>query len=216
MVSAEGLRVVLVDDHDRLRARVRRSLEAGGCVVVAEGGTVAEAEALALEHRPDVLLVDVHMPDGRGVQAVEAVTRAAPEVRSVVLSQSSADEDVFDALRAGAAGYVLKDDDPDELPERLAGVVAGAASVTPTLVTRLLEEFRAPTRRRLNRGTAAAARLTTREWEVMELLAEGLSTDQVAARLFLSPTTVRRHVQSVVRKLRVRDRGEAIALLAEG
>jgi DNA-binding NarL/FixJ family response regulator len=205
---------VVVDDHAPLRAAVRRALEAGGCMVVAEGGTVAEAEALALAHRPDILLVDVHMPDGRGVRAVETVTRQAPEVRTVVLSKSADDEDVFDAIRAGAAGYVLKDSDIGDLPARLAGVLAGESMVAPVLVTRLLEEFRAPTRRRLNRGSPAAGRLTTREWDVMELLAEGLSTTEVAGRLHLTPTTVRRHVSSVVRKLRVPDRRAALAALA--
>lgn len=214
--SLAPIRVVVVDDHAPLRAAVRRVLEAGGCQVVAEGGTVAEAETLALEHRPDVLLVDVHMPDGRGVQAVETLTRAAPEVRSVMLSKSSDDDDVFDAIRAGAAGYVLKDSDISTLPACLVGVLEGHSVVAPVLVTRLLEEFRAPTRRRLNRSAPLADRLSTREWDVMELLAEGASTTEVADRLYLSPTTVRRHVSSVVHKLRVPDRAAALDLLAEG
>jgi DNA-binding NarL/FixJ family response regulator len=130
-----------------------------------------------------------------------------------MLTHSRDDEDLFDALRAGAVGYLLKDDDPDKLTIGLRQVMAGEASVSASVVTRILQEFRAPARRRFSRQSTAATKLSSREWEVMELLSQGLSTEDVAKRLFLSPTTVRVHVSTVLRKLRVKDRKSALDLL---
>lgn len=206
------IRVVIADDHTRTRGFIRETLESSGCVVCGEGSTAEEAVALALEHRPDVALLDVHMP-GSGIQAAGAITRSAPEVAVVMLTRSAEEDDLFDALRAGAAGYLLKDADPAGLGDALRRVLAGEGALSPRLLSRILEEFRAPNRRRLGRKSPAADRLSSREWEVMQLLGQGLSTDDVAARLFLSPTTVRVHVSSVLKKLRVKDRESAFTIL---
>jgi DNA-binding NarL/FixJ family response regulator len=206
------IRVVMADDHARMRGLVRAALEAGGCVVLGEGASGPEAVALALEHRPDVALLDIHMPGG-GIAAAREITRAAPEVAVVMLTHSAEDDDLFDSLRAGASGYLLKDTDPATLADALKGAVAGEALMPPRLVARIMDEFRAPGKRRFTRKSAAAAKLSTREWEVMQLLAEGLSTEEAARRLFLSPTTVRVHVSSVLRKLRVKDRESAFRVL---
>jgi DNA-binding NarL/FixJ family response regulator len=131
----------------------------------------------------------------------------------VMLTQSAEDDDLFDSLRAGASGYLLKDTDPVRLPDMLRGVLSGEAAMPARLVARIMDEFRAPTKRRFGRTTVAAAKLSAREWEVMQLLSEGLSTDDVARRLFLSATTVRVHVSSVLKKLRVKDRESAFRLL---
>ena len=211
-MSGDPVRVVIADDHTRLRARIRQALEADGCEVCAEAATADDAIALATEHRPDVVLLDIHMP-GSGIRAARAIAEALPETCVVMLTQSSEDADLFDSLRAGAQGYLLKGGDPAGLGAALRGVMAGEAAMDPRLVARMLDEFRAPTRRRFRRGSAAASKLSAREWEVMELLAEGASTDEVARRLFLSPTTVRVHVSSVLRKLRVKDRESAFRLL---
>lgn len=189
-------------------------LEAGGFVVSAEAANAADAIGLALEHRPDVVLLDIHMP-GNGIRAAAELSRSLPETRVVMLTHSRDDEDLFDALRAGAVGYLLKDDEPDKLTTGLNQVMAGEASVSASVVTRILQEFRAPARRLFSRRSTAAAKLSSREWEVMELLSQGLSTEEVAKRLFLSPTTVRVHVSTVLRKLRVKDRQSAIDLLRE-
>jgi DNA-binding NarL/FixJ family response regulator len=202
----------MADDHARLRARIRSALEAGGCEVCAEAADAAEAVRLVLEHQPDVALLDIHMP-GSGIQAAQAISREVPQTAIVMLTQSTEDEDIFDSLRAGASGYLLKDTDPAELPDALRGVLAGEAAMPPALVTRILQEFRGPSRRRFVRKSAAAAKLSAREWEVMELLSHGHSTDEVAGRLFVSPTTVRVHVSTVLRKLRVKDRESAFRLL---
>jgi DNA-binding NarL/FixJ family response regulator len=205
------IRVVIADDHARMRGRVRDALESGGCDVCGEGASAADAIRLVTEHRPDVALLDIHMP-GNGIQAARDIAKAAPEVAVVMLTQSAEDEDLFDSLRAGASGYLLKDTDPAELADRLRRVIAGEGTMSPRLVARIMDEFRAPARRRFGRSTAAA-KLSAREWEVMQLLSEGLATDEVAGRLFLSATTVRVHVSSVLKKLRVKDRESAFKLL---
>lgn len=208
----ERIRVVVADDHARMRGRICAALEADGCEVCAEAATGPDAVRLVLEHRPDVALLDIHMP-GNGIAAAREIDSALPETAVVMLTQSSAEDDIFDSLRAGAAGYLLKDTDPARLGADLRGVLAGEAAMSRRLVARILDEFRAPARRRLTRGTPAAARLSTREWEVMDLLLEGASTEEVARRLFLSPTTVRVHVSTVLRKLRVPDREGAFRAL---
>lgn len=214
MVVKEGLRVVVADDHAPTRFGVRQALEAADMEVVGEAPDATKAVALALEHRPDVCILDIHMPGG-GVQAAEKITRQLPETAVVMLTASRDDGDLFDALRAGASGYLLKDIDPDRLPHALRGVLAGEAALPRQLVARVLEEFRGKPRRRLLPGGRAAARLTSREVQVFELLGEGLSTEQVAARLFVSPVTVRGHVSTTLKKLRVKSRAEALKLLAQ-
>jgi len=212
MVSQDDVTVVMADDHAPIRDRIREALEAGGCRVLAEGASADDAVRLTLEHRPDVALLDIHMP-GSGIRAAQEIGRALPETAIVMLTQSREDDDLFDSLRAGASGYLLKDTDPAQLPDALRGVLAGEAAMPPRLVARIMDEFRAPTKRRFLRGSPAAARLSAREWEVMELLADGLSTEEAAGRLFLSPTTVRVHVSTVLKKLRVKDRESAFRLL---
>jgi DNA-binding NarL/FixJ family response regulator len=205
-------RVLLADDHPQMRDRVRQALEAGGFEVCAEAPNAVKAVEMALECRPDVVLLDIHMP-GNGIRAAKEVTDQLPEAAVVMLTQSRDDADLFDALRAGASGYLLKDMDTDRLPDALRGVLAGEAAIPRTLVAQILDTFRTPKVRRFGRKNKAAHLLTTREWEVMELLSEGLSTEDVAARMFISPTTVRVHLSSVLRKLRVKDRNTAFEML---
>lgn len=205
-------RVVMADDHARLRARIRDALERDGCEVLGEGATAEEAVALTARHHPDVALLDIHMP-GSGIRAAAEITRRVPDVAVVMLTQSVEEDDLFDALRAGASGYLLKDSDPSTLGASLRSVLAGGGALSPTIVARVLEEFRAPSKRRFGRKSTAAARLSAREWEVMQLLGQGMSTDEVAGRLYLSPTTVRVHVSTVLKKLRVTDRESAFRLL---
>lgn len=202
--SGDDTRVVIADDEPRLRAHVRAALEAGGFDVCGEGSTAAEALELATTHEPHVVLLDIHMP-GSGIRAASDISRALPRTAIVMLTQSQADTDLFDSLRAGAIGYLQKGTDPERLPAALRGVLSGEAAIPRSLVAKILGEFRAPARPRLLRHSAQAAKLSVREWEVMELLASGLSTEQVAQRLFVSPTTVRVHVSAVLRKLRVKD-----------
>lgn len=214
MVSRAEVRVVIADDHAYVRGQVREALEAGGCRVVAEGATADEAIELAVQHRPDVALLDIHMP-GNGIRAARRITRELPSTVVVMLTQSDEDEDLFDSLCAGASGYLVKSGNPAKLSDTLRGVLAGEAALPRMLVARLIEEFQRP-RSRLPRRSSAARRLSEREWEIMQLLGDGLSTDEVAQKLFLSPTTVRVHVSTVLRKLRVKDRKSAFDALKDG
>ena len=200
------LTVLVADDHAPTRAGVRDALGDDGFTVVAEAAGADAAVELALRERPDVCLLDVHMPGG-GIAAAARITENLPESAVVMLTVSRDDEDLFAALRAGAAGYLLKDMDPARLAPALRGVVAGEAAVPRTLVARVVEEFRSSERRpSLPLVRSRGARLTAREWEVLELLRERLTTGEIAHRLGLSAVTVRRHVSSILAKLRVPDR----------
>jgi len=210
--TAQPVRVLIADDHAGVRQRIRQTLVSAGFDVVAELATAPEAAAAAVAQRPDIVLLDIHMP-GNGIQAARRISAEAPEVLVIMLSQSSEDEDLFDSLRAGAAGYVLKSSEPAALPAALHRALAGEAAISPRLVGRVLDEFRNPRQRLFARKSPAAAKLSAREWEVMAMLADGRSTDEVAKALFLSPTTVRVHVSTVLRKLAVKDRESAIRLL---
>ncbi len=211
---AAARRVTLADDHPPTRAGVRAALEAAGWEVCAEAGDARSAVEAALEHRPDVVLLDIKMPGG-GVAAADAITAALPDVAVVMLTVSRDDGDLFAALRAGASGYLLKDMDPDRLPLALEGVLVGEAALPRNLVTRVMEEFRGRGRRRVILPNRRPANLTPREWDVLEGMRDGLRTSEIAARMGVSPVTVRTHVSSILRKLQVPNRAAAIRLLGE-
>lgn len=183
--------------------------------MVAEVGNGKAAVEAVLEHRPEVALLDIHMP-GSGIQAAESISALAPETAVVMLTVSKNDEDLFAALRAGAAGYLLKDTDPGRLPLALEGVLNGEAALPRTLVARLMDEFREQGQRRSSLRSHGRPSLTSREMEILELLREGLSTKAIGERLFVTPVTVRTHVSSILKKLKVPDRASAIRLMEEG
>jgi DNA-binding NarL/FixJ family response regulator len=151
---------------------------------------------------------------GDGIRAAEAISGELPETAVVMLTVSRTDSDLFDALRAGASGYLLKDIDPARLPLALHGVLEGEAALPRHLVALLIEEFRErKRRRRIPLRGRRSAELTDREWEVLELMRQGASTEEIASRLFISPVTVRTHVSAILRKLHVPTREAAIELL---
>jgi DNA-binding NarL/FixJ family response regulator len=206
------LSVLLADDHPAVRAGVRAALEAGGLTVCAEVGNAEDAVEAAVQHRPDVCLLDVRMPGG-GIWATKEISERLGETIVVMLTVSSAEEELFEALRAGASGYLLKDMDPERLPELLRAAVVGEAPLPPTLVARLVDEFRNRGRRRfLALPQRRSVELTSREYEVLELLRKGLSTADIADRLFISRVTVKRHISSVMQKLNVETRADAVRL----
>jgi DNA-binding NarL/FixJ family response regulator len=209
---SEPLRVVIADDHPPTRTGVREALEKESCIVVAEAATAGEAVAAAREHGPDVCLLDIHMP-GSGIAAAAEITHTLPRVAVVMLTASRDDEDLFAALRAGASGYLLKDMDPARLGPALRGVLAGEAILPRWLVLKVVGQLTATPRRRFalpNRPTAA--QLTEREAEILDLMASGRTTQEIADHLFLAQVTVRTHISAILRKLRVRDRKAAIQL----
>jgi DNA-binding NarL/FixJ family response regulator len=210
-VTARPIRVLIADDHAAVRAGVRDSVEAGGFEVCAEAANAQDAIDLALRERPDVCLLDVHMP-GEGIRAASAISSALPDCAVVMLTVSRNDSDLFHSFRAGAAGYLLKDTNPGRLPDALRGVIAGEAAVPRALVARLIHEFRERGTRRLPLIGGRGVELTSREWEVLDLMSGGLTTAQIAAQLFVSPVTVRRHISSIVEKLGASDRASAVEL----
>jgi DNA-binding NarL/FixJ family response regulator len=212
LVTPARIRVLVADSHAPTRAGVRGSLDAAAFEVVGEAPDRTRAVELAIELRPDICLLDVHMRGG-GIEAAEEISRAVPDCAVVMLTYSTDENDLFDSLRAGARGYLLKDMDPDRLGPALHGVLAGEAALPRALVSRVLEEFQGRSRRKLFVQDQRPTQLTSREWEVMELLREGLSTEEVASRLFVAPGTVRVHVSSVLKKLKVSDRASAIRAL---
>jgi DNA-binding NarL/FixJ family response regulator len=212
---SEPARVLIADDHPATRAGVRAAVDGKGFIVCAEAADGPSAVKAALRERPDICLLDIHMP-GSGIKAAAEISAALPATAIVMLTISREDDDLFDALRAGACGYLLKDTNPERLPHALNGVLAGESALPRVLVTRLVEEFRARgRRRRLPALTERGIQLTAREWEVLDLLRQGRSTAEVAKALSVSGVTVRTHVASILRKLRVPNRQAAIRLLDE-
>ena len=211
------IRVLIADDHTPTRADVRAALEADGRFeICAEASDASEAVEAAVRERPHICLLDIHMP-GSGVAAAWEITARLPETKVVMLTVSQDADDLFAALRTGAAGYLLKDMDPERLPHALHDVVQGEAAMPRTLVARVLGEFqdRSARRRKLLPPADGQQQLTSREWQVLELLRQGLTTAQIARRLVLSAATVRSHVASIVTKLRVPDRESAVRLFEE-
>ena len=208
-----GETVVLADDHPPVRAGVRAALERAGFVVAAEAADGSSAVEAALRLQPQIVLMDINMP-GNGIEATREIARQLPETAIVMLTVSRADADLFDALCAGASGYLLKDMDPARLPAALRGVLEGEAALPRHLVALVIEEFRERRRhRRLSIARQRGIELTEREWEVLEMLREGLSTSEIADRMFIAPVTVRTHVSAVLKKLHVPDREAAVKLL---
>lgn len=209
------IRVLVADDHPPTRQGVRLALEGHGFEICAEAADAATAVSGARQMRPDLCLLDIRMP-GNGISAAAAIASELPETAIVMLTVSRDDDDLFAALRCGASGYLLKDIDPARLREALTAVVNGEARLSGTLVARVIDEFREREQPgHLPRPRRRGPQLTAREWLVLELLRDGLTTAEIAAQLFVEPVTVRGHVASIMRKLRVRSRAEAIRLLEE-
>lgn len=208
----ETLRVLIADDHPLIRVGVRRALERGGWDVCAEAVDASTAVEAAVRERPDVCLLDITMP-GSGIEAAAQIARDVPESAIVMLTVSRSDSDLLQALRVGASGYLLKDTDPDRLPLALRGVLDGEAALPRHLVSLVIGEFRERERRRpLLRRRGAA--LNEREWEVVELMSQGLSTFEIADELFIEPSAVRSHVSAILEKLHVSTRKAALQVLS--
>ncbi|HJQ46024.1 MAG TPA: response regulator transcription factor [Amycolatopsis sp.] len=211
------IRVVLADDQALVRAGFRVLLETeDGFEVCGEANDGAEAVALAQRHRPDVVVMDVRMPGVDGLEATRRIT-GDPELAAVkvlVLTTFDVDAYVYDALRAGASGFLLKDTEPIELLRALRVVAEGEALLAPTVTSRLIAEFVSrPENRRVD--TSAVAEVTEREREVLALVAGGLSNEEIAAQLVISKATARTHVSRIMSKVGARDRAQLVVLAYE-
>ncbi|MDF2684275.1 MAG: DNA-binding response regulator [Brevibacillus sp.] len=221
----QELRIVIVDDHQLFREGVKRILEMEeDFKVVGEGADGGEAALLAEEHKPDVLLMDINMPHINGVSAAENVITASPNTRVIMLSIHDDEGYVYRTLRSGASGYLLKEMGTSDLVDAVRVVASGGAYIHPKVTGKLIEEFR-----RLSEQEGAAERsfsiddsqtidpkviesLTRREREVLQLMAEGKSNRAIGEFLFISEKTVKNHVSSILQKLSVQDRTQAVVI----
>jgi DNA-binding NarL/FixJ family response regulator len=206
--------ILLVDDHPLTRDGLAALLAGNGFHVVGEAGDGQEAIDLARDLQPDVILLDLSMPGLGGLDALPRLRNEAPNCEVVVLTASGEEDDLLAAIRGGAAGYLLKTEPPERLVDFLHGAAEGEAALSGVVARRLLEQVRDG--RRVDAGVpeSIARRLSARELEVLLLLDEHLGTDQIAKRLFISEHTVRSHVKSLLRKLDVSSRREALEALA--
>ena len=212
---SQTISVLIADDQDLVREGLRMLLEAEPDIIVAgEAGTGSEAVASARRNDPDVVLMDVRMPDMDGIEATAQLVRAGSRARMLMLTTFDLDEYVYRAMRAGASGFLLKDASRDQLVSAVRTVSAGEALLAPSITRRLIEDFcRGPA----PDGAAgdAARHLTERELEVVQLVAKGLSNAEIAGRLYLSDATVKSHVARILAKLGLRDRVQVAVLAYE-
>ena len=207
-----GPRVVIADDQTLVRGGFRLILGAAGIPVVAEAADGKEAVAATLSHRPDVVLMDIRMPEMDGLEATRRILAARADVRIIMLTTFDLDQYVYAALAAGASGFLLKDVSPEHLIAAVRLVRRGDALLAPSITRRLVERF-AP--RAAPAGGGDLSCLTPRELEVLGLVARGLSNAELAAALTLSEATVKTHVARILAKLRLRDRVQAVVLAYE-
>ena len=204
------IKVLVVDDQALVRAGFRMLLSGEPDVeIVAEAGNGLDAVSQARRFTPDVVLMDIRMPELDGLEATRRILAEAPAMRVLILTTFDLDEYVYEALRAGASGFVLKDDPPEQLIAAVRTVARGEALLSPAVTTRVIKQFtRVP---RVVRPKELDE-LTARELEVLRLLAGGLSNAEIGERLFISDTTVKTHVTHVLQKLNLRDRVQAVVL----
>lgn len=213
MEDVPPLRTIVADDDPLVRRLIRDTLQRDGVTVIAEACTGREAIELALFYRPDVVVMDYMMPELDGIEAARRLYEEAPDIRVVVLTGAGDESLGLRGLRAGAAGFLSKHIELDSLPRALRGVLEGEAAISRRLAMSLVQHVRsAPTGGMGLRPVRSA--LTDREWEVLDLLSGGASTDDIARVLVLSTETVRTHLKNIYRKLEVRTRADAVEAAA--
>jgi DNA-binding NarL/FixJ family response regulator len=204
----DGLRVLLVDDHDLFRTGLRTLLEEQSVEVVAEAATGEEALELVKQEAPDVVLMDLEMPGMGGVEATREIVAAAPLTRVVVLTISDQDSDVMDAVIAGACGYLLKDSSIPDLMRGIRAASVGESLISPTIAAKMLQRLRAATPD-AQAAETLLAQLSERELEVLKLIANGKDNSEIASELFISAKTVKNHISNILLKLSIENRIQA-------
>ena len=201
------LRVLLVDDHDLFRTGLRNLLEEQGLLIVGEASNGKDAIRQVRELAPDIVVMDLNMPGITGVEATREITSFAPLTRVLVLTISDQNEDVMDAIVAGACGYLVKDSSIQELIRGITAAAVGESLISPPIAAKVLERVRAVT---LDQGAQTIrAELSERELEVLRLIANGKDNSQIAAALHISPKTVKNHISNILMKLQIENRIQA-------
>ena len=215
-MTNERIRVLLVDDHELIRRGMRMVLDAEDDIqVVGEAATGAAAVHLTAELRPDVILMDIRMPEMDGIEATRRITREAPASRILVLTTFDLDEYAFGSLRAGASGFLLKNTPPAQLTAAIRSIAAGDALVSPRVTRSLLDHFAARLPRMTETADPRLALLTDREREVFLAIAKGYNNAEIGQSLFVTESTVKTHVGRILLKLDLRDRVQAVILAYE-
>ena len=207
------LRVVLAEDHTIMREGLRMLLDREPNIeVVGEAGDGAEAVQRAGESLPDVVLMDIKMPRSSGIEACRSIKDVAPSARIIILTMSDEEEDLFDAIKAGASGYLLKDIPLDQVAEAVRSVHGGQSLISPSMAGKLLTEFASIARRATEESPreVPAPKLTDREMQVLKLVARGMNNRDIAKELFISDNTVKNHVRNILEKLQIHSRMEAV------
>lgn len=208
-------RVVLAEEHPTVRAAVKNVLEGDGFLVCGEAENADECLQIVLQERPEVCLVGLSLDGALRMIAQITDEQNGTGTLVIVLTASRSTESMIAAIRAGATGYLLKEMNPERIPAAVRGVLDGEAAMPRTLVVRLIREIQRPGRGPMLNGKAGLVELTPRQWEVLSLMSDRLSTAEIAERLLISPVTVRRHTLALLERLGVSDRESAIDLLRE-
>ncbi len=211
--QTEPLKVLLVDDHALFRAGIASLLASRpGVEVVGQAQNGREALEAARKLKPDLVLMDVHMPGVDGIQATRLIKAELPAVKVVMLTVSDQDKDLFEAIKGGAHGYLLKNLEPEELFEYLGGISRGEAPISRTMASRILNEFASQSsREKASASTESSGDLTAREREVLKLVAAGATNREIATALTVSENTVKNHLRNILEKLHLENRVQAAA-----
>ena len=205
------LRVLIVDDHALFRRGLQMVLQQEEDIeVVGEAADGAEAIEQAVELMPDVVLMDVRMPKRSGIEATQQIRDSLPHAKILMLTISDEEQDLYEAIKAGASGYLLKEISIEEVADAIRSVWAGQSRISPSMASKLLSEFAAMSKRADERQQVPAPRLTEREMEVLRLVAQGLNNRDIAAQLFISENTVKNHIRNILEKLHLHSRMEAV------
>jgi DNA-binding NarL/FixJ family response regulator len=203
-----SIHVLLVDDHDLFRTGLRNLLEERGVQIAGEAGAGADAVRLVRELAPEVVVMDLHMPGMTGIEAIRQITGFSPLTRILVLTISDQDDDVLDAILAGACGYLLKDASVEELIRGIVAAAVGESLVSPAIAGKVLQQVRA-TAVSPDAADSIRAELSERELDVLKLIAAGNDNAMIAAQLHISPKTVKNHISNILMKLQIENRIQA-------